>query len=50
MKLLAFKTQILDELNYCVKIYEHYKSESIDLNEYKLRLVDNIKIFTLILS
>ncbi|MFX1427898.1 MAG: hypothetical protein ACFFBE_15700 [Promethearchaeota archaeon] len=39
--LLAFKTQLLNELNYCVKTYDHYKSESIDLNEYKFGLVDN---------
>ena len=39
--LLAFKTQLLDELNYCVKTYDHYKSESIDLKEYKFGLVDN---------
>ncbi|MFX1503576.1 MAG: hypothetical protein ACFFDH_21620 [Promethearchaeota archaeon] len=38
-----FKTQILNELNYCVKTYNHYKSEVIDLNEYKFGLVDNDK-------
>ncbi|MFX0030032.1 MAG: hypothetical protein ACFE8B_12540 [Candidatus Hermodarchaeota archaeon] len=42
--LLAFKTQLLNELNYCVKTYDHYKSESIDLNEYKFGLVDNDRI------
>lgn len=39
--LLIFKTQILDELNYSVKIYDHFKSKAVDLNEYKFGLVDN---------
>ncbi|MFW9877660.1 MAG: hypothetical protein ACFFG0_31625 [Candidatus Thorarchaeota archaeon] len=44
--LLAFKTQILDELNYSVKTYDHFKSEAIDLDEYKFGLVDNDRIVT----
>ena len=44
--LIAFKTQILDELNYSVKTYDHFKSETIDLTEYKFGLVDNDKKFT----
>jgi len=39
--LLAFKTQLLDELNYSVKTYDYFKSEAINLNEYKFVLVDN---------
>jgi len=39
-----FKTQLLDELNYSVKTYDHFKSEVIDLNEYKFGLVDNERI------
>ncbi|MFX0019231.1 MAG: hypothetical protein ACFFAK_03385 [Promethearchaeota archaeon] len=39
--LIAFKTQLLDELNYSVKTYDHFKSEAVDLNEYKFGLVDN---------
>jgi len=39
-----FKTRLLNELNYCVKTYDHYKSEAIDLKEYKFGLVDNDKI------
>ncbi|MFW9824995.1 MAG: hypothetical protein ACFFE4_18790 [Candidatus Thorarchaeota archaeon] len=42
--LLAFKSLLLNELNYSVKIYEHFKSEEIDLNEYKFGLVDNDRI------
>jgi len=42
----AFKTQLLDELNYSVKTYDHFKSEAIDLNEYKFGLVDNDRIVT----
>ena len=34
-------TQLLDELNYSVKTYDHFKSETIDLNEYKFGLIDN---------
>ncbi|MFW9829591.1 MAG: hypothetical protein ACFFBY_16220 [Promethearchaeota archaeon] len=44
--LLAFKTQILNELNYSVKTYEHFKSEAINLNEYKFGLIDNDKEVT----
>jgi hypothetical protein len=39
--LLAFKEQMLNELNYSVKSYESFKSKSISLNEYKFGLVDN---------
>ncbi|MFW9896117.1 MAG: hypothetical protein ACFFD7_09970 [Candidatus Thorarchaeota archaeon] len=44
--LIVFKTQLLDELNYSVKTYEHFKSEAIDLNEYKFGLVNNDRIVT----
>ena len=44
--LLMFKTQILNELNYCMKTYDHFKSESIDLSEYKFGLVNNDRIVT----
>jgi len=43
---LAFKTQLLNELNYSVKTYDHFKSEAIDLNEYKFGLVNNDRIVT----
>ncbi|MFX1366047.1 MAG: hypothetical protein ACFFCE_18375 [Promethearchaeota archaeon] len=36
-----FKKMLLDELNYCVKTYDHFKSEDIDLEEYKFGLIDN---------
>jgi hypothetical protein len=39
----AFRKLILDELNFSVKEYDHFKSEKIDLNDYKLGLVDNEK-------
>jgi len=42
--LLDFKTQLLNELNYSVKTYDHFNSEAIDLNEYKFGLVDNDRI------
>lgn len=42
----AFKSQLLTELNYSVKTYEHFTSEEIDLNQYKFGLVDNDKIIT----
>ena len=43
---LAFKTQILSELNYSVKTYDHFKSEAIDLSEYKFGLINNDRIVT----
>ncbi len=43
---LAFKTQLLNELNYSVKTYDHFKSEAIDLSEYKFGLVNNDRIVT----
>jgi len=43
---LAFKTQILNELNYSVKTYDHFKSESIDLSEYKFGLINNDRTVT----
>ena len=43
---LAFKTQLLNELNYCVKNYDHFTSEAIDLSEYKFGLVNNDRIVT----
>jgi len=39
--LLAFKTQLIEELNYSLKTYDHFKSEAIDLNQYKFGLIDN---------
>jgi len=42
----AFKTRVLDELNYSVKTYNHFTSEAIDLSEYKFGLVDNDRIVT----
>ena len=43
---LAFKPQLLNELNYSVKTYDHFKSEAIDLSEYKFGLVNNDRIVT----
>ena len=43
---LAFKTQLLQELNYSVKTYDHFTSEAIDLSVYKYGLVDNDRIVT----
>ncbi len=43
---LAFKTQLLNELNYSVKTYDHFKLEAIDLSEYKFGLVNNDRIVT----
>jgi len=43
---LAFKTQLLNELNYSVKTFNHFKSEAIDLSEYKFGLVNNDRIVT----
>ena len=42
----AFKTRVLDELNYSVKTYDHFKSEAIDLSDYKFGLVNNERIVT----
>ncbi|MFW9829454.1 MAG: hypothetical protein ACFFEY_17905 [Candidatus Thorarchaeota archaeon] len=44
--LLNFKTQIVNELNYNVRTNEHFKSEAVDLNEYKFGLIDNDKEVT----
>ena len=44
--LLTFQTQLLNELNYSVKNYDHFKSESINLCEYKYGLVNNDRIVT----
>ena len=41
--LTAFKGLLLEELNYSIKTYENFKSESLDLNDYKFALVDNYK-------
>jgi hypothetical protein len=38
---LAFKTRVIDELNYSLKTYDHFKSETIDLSNYKFGLVNN---------
>lgn len=35
------RKDILEELNYCVKTYDYFKSEKIDLGEYKLGIVDD---------
>jgi hypothetical protein len=39
--LTMFKNQIINELNYSLKTYDHFKSESIDLKLYKFGLIDN---------
>ncbi|MFX0001766.1 MAG: hypothetical protein ACFE88_16770, partial [Candidatus Hermodarchaeota archaeon] len=39
--LIDFKQRILQELNYCVKTYHHFKSERINLDDYKFGLLDN---------
>ena len=44
--LSAFKTRVLNELNYCVKTYDHFASEAINLSEYKFGHVDNDRIVT----
>ncbi len=41
--LTEFKKQVLFELDFSVKEYEHFKSEKLDLNDYKFALVDNDK-------
>ena len=43
---LTFKAQLLNELNYNVKTYDHFNSEAIDLSEYKFGLVNNDQIVT----
>jgi hypothetical protein len=35
------RKDILEELNYCVKTYDYFTSEKIDLGEYKLGIVDD---------
>ncbi|KKK41606.1 hypothetical protein LCGC14_0704340 [marine sediment metagenome] len=41
--LMDFKKLMLDELNYSVKIYDHFKSNKVNLGDYKFALVDNNK-------
>ncbi|MFX1470285.1 MAG: hypothetical protein ACFFB8_16710 [Promethearchaeota archaeon] len=41
-----FKTMLLNELNYSVRTYDHFKSEKIDLDDYKFGLIDNDKNVT----
>ncbi len=41
-----FKTLLLNELNYSVKTYDHFKSEMINLNDYKFGLINNDKNVT----
>jgi len=36
-----FKAMLLNELNYSVKTYDHFKSERINLGDYKFGIVDN---------
>ena len=36
-----FKAKLLNELNYSVKTYDHFKSERINLGHYKFGIVDN---------
>ena len=48
--LTAFKDLLLDEINYSVKTYDHFKSERVDLKDYKFGIVDNeknVKVFDL---
>ena len=41
-----FKAMLLNELNYYVKTYDHFKSEIINLENYKFGLVDNDRKIT----
>ena len=41
--LMDFKKLLLDELNYSVKTYEHFKSNKVNRGDYKFALVDNNK-------
>jgi len=41
--LTAFKDLLLDEINYSVKTYDHFKSERVDLKDYQFGIVDNEK-------
>ncbi len=41
--LINFKQRLLQELNYCEKTYDHFKSEEINLDDYKFGLIDNEK-------
>ncbi|NHJ20226.1 MAG: hypothetical protein EAX91_04720 [Candidatus Lokiarchaeota archaeon] len=44
--LAEFKNQILNELNYSLKTYDHFKSKAIDMTLYKFGLVDNERNIT----
>ncbi|MFX0077569.1 MAG: hypothetical protein ACFE96_19155 [Candidatus Hermodarchaeota archaeon] len=39
--LFAFKTQLIRELNYSLKTYDHFKSQTFDITLYKFGVVDN---------
>jgi len=39
--LMDFKKLLLDELNYSIKTNDHFKSNKINLGDYKFALVDN---------
>ena len=41
--LMDFKKLLLDELNYSAKTYGHFKSNKVNLGDYKFALVDNNK-------
>ena len=41
----GFKQFLLDELNYSLKTYDHFKSELIVLEDYKFALIDNDQNF-----
>lgn len=44
--LTGFKNQIINELNYSLKTYDHFKSKSFDTTLYKFGLVDNERNIT----
>lgn len=47
--LIVFKNQLINELNYSLKTYDHFKSKSFNMSLYKFGLIDserNITEFT----
>ena len=44
--LSKFRALLLDELNYSLKTYDHFKTKELKLEEYKFALVDNFKNIT----
>jgi len=39
----SFKQLLEEELNYCLKEYNSFKTDVIDFNDYKFGLIDNYK-------